>query len=276
MSISANAMLARPASRLASIAAIALAWSVAPALAQNAGDAVADTAAAEDDEIVVTAQRREQRLLDTPVSIGVLSGATLERAGSRSVADALSQVGGVSLIERAPGNVQVTIRGVVADPAAGTSTTGYYLDEVPFSFITLSQLPDTSAYDLARVEVLRGPQGTLYGANALSGVVRVLGNDPDPDRLETNGRLRLSTTRDGSENYQGDLMLNVPLADGKVAIRGVVSYADLSGYIDSNLSGVRDINATKARNYRLKLLFRPVDALVQNEPFLHSVPVESA
>jgi iron complex outermembrane recepter protein len=212
------------------------------------------------EEIVVTAQRRAERLQDVPISISVLSGEDLDRSSVRAVSDALNQIGGVSLLGTQPGEMSVSIRGVV--PAAGTSTTGYYLDEVPFAFIGGlggAVLPDANAFDLARVEVLRGPQGTLYGVNALGGVVRVLSNDANPNEFEAKGRARVSHTEQGSGDYGGDLAINVPLIPGKLAIRGVAGYSNLSGFIDSSTTGERQINDTRAQAYRLKARYEPND-----------------
>lgn len=211
--------------------------------------------------VIVTAQKRSERLQDVPISIGVLSGRDLDRSSSRGVADVLNQVGGVSIIEYQPGNSKIDIRGVVPDNLLGASTAGFYLDEVPFAFIGTSQLPDANAYDLERVEVLRGPQGTLYGVNALSGVVRVLTNDADLDAFEAKGRARASNTENGGGNYGGDLAVNVPLIPGKLAIRGVASYSDLSGYIDSLLTEQNRINDTQAQAYRLKVNYSASDDL---------------
>lgn len=223
-----------------------------PSSAQNADTVV--------EEIVVSAQRRgDERLVETPVSIGVLSGDALDRSSSRSVADVLNQVGGVTLIETRPGASEIAIRGVVA--GTGTSTTAYYLDELPFAFIDQSEAPDASAYDLERVEVLRGPQGTLYGANALSGVVRILTKDADLDRLEAKGRARGSSTSHGGDNYGADLAVNVPLIPGKLAVRGVASYSDLGGYVNSSLTGEKEINDHRAQAYRLKVNYQATENL---------------
>lgn len=229
---------------------------------------LAETAVArspEDDgaleEVVVSAQRRSERLIDTPMSIGVLSGDALDQSSVRGVTDVLNQVGGVSLIETQPGSVQIAVRGVLSNSAAGTSTVGYYMDEVPFAFINTAELPDTNAFDLSRVEVLRGPQGTLYGANALSGVVRVLTNDADLDAFEAKGRVRGSHTERSGDNYNGDLAVNVPLIEGKLAVRGVVGYSELGGFIDSTFDGGKNFNDTIARSYRFKMNYQPLEQL---------------
>lgn len=211
------------------------------------------------EEVVVTAQRRTERLIETPLSIGVLSGADLDRGSSRGIADVLNQVGGVSLLESAPGSQTIAIRGVVA--AAGTSTTAYYLDEVPFTQITVSQLPDANAFDLSRVEVLRGPQGTLYGASALSGVVRVLTNDAKLDDFEVKIRLRGSHTENGGGNYGADTAVNVPLIPGKLAIRAAAGYSELSGFVDSTVNGAQRINDSQLQSYRLKATYQATEDL---------------
>jgi iron complex outermembrane recepter protein len=225
-------------------------------------DRATETAAQQDsaklEEIVVTAQKRAERLLETPVSIGVLTGDSLEQSGARGVVDALAKIGGVAAIERTPGNTQIIIRGLI--PGAGESPTGLYIDEIPFAS-RLGALPDVNVYDLARVEVLRGPQGTLYGVNALSGVVRVLTADPDPSGFEGKARTRLSSTAHGGENHALDVMLNAPIVPGKLALRAVASYADYGGYVDSLASGAADFNDTEAQSYRIKLGWTPTDRL---------------
>src|SRR5262249_5133381 len=132
-------------------------------------------------EIVVTAQKREERLLNVPVSISVLTGKNLDKSSAQGVLAELNRVPGV--VVSSPdggagglGGAQIAVRGAAAGAAAlaGSSPIAYYLDSVPFGFVRSAYAPDANAYDLQRVEVLRGPQGTLYGANAEAGVVRVL------------------------------------------------------------------------------------------------------
>ncbi len=244
-----------------------------PAFAQSQDDArasPADETQPAGSDIVVTAQRRDTKLLETPVSIGVLTAADLDSANVRGVSDALTRVAGVSLIESKPGETSIAIRGALS--GAGTSATGFYLDDVPFAFIRISTLPDSNAYDLARVEVLRGPQGTLYGASSLNGTVRIITNDPDLDAIQTSGRIRVSdTSRGGGINFQGDLMANLPLVPGTLAVRGVVGYGYLSGFIRSRLDGRTRINDTDAQNYRFKVRFQPSDNFTLDGLVSHGV-----
>jgi iron complex outermembrane recepter protein len=221
------------------------------------------------EEVVVTAQKRgNQNLSDTPISIGVLSGDDFEANAVRDLSETLNTVGGVNLFSNSPGRNTISIRGAGNDSLfAGGSTTGFYLDETPFGFSRSGILPDANVYDLERVEVLRGPQGTLYGANSLNGTVRIITNDANLDEFEFKGRTNGSYTDNGGDNYSADLAINIPLAPGKIALRGVVSYAVDDGWIDSPSSNVIDgiaadnINGASAASYRLKLNAAPTDLL---------------
>ena len=222
----------------------------------------AESSAGELQEVVVTAQKREQLLRNVPISIGVIRGAELDSSTALGLSDALSRVPGVSVAYGAQGGAtQITVRGVTAGNAnfQGASAVGYYLDSAPFGFVKAAIAPDPDAYDLARVEVLRGPQGTLYGASSLNGVVRVLTRDADLNAFEFKTRESGSTTDEGGGNYRGDMAVNVPIVDGVVAARGVVSYQNLSGWIDT--PNARHTNGAVERAERLKVNAHPTEAL---------------
>src|SRR4029077_2341865 len=129
------------------------------------------------------------------------------------------------------GGTQVSIRGVTAAAPTfnGGSTVSYYVDTIPFGFVRSALAPDASVYDLSQVEVLRGPQGTLYGASALNGVVRILTNDADLNSSDYKVRGSDSHTDGGGNNYRADAAANIPLIDGKLAARAVVGYESDSG-----------------------------------------------
>jgi iron complex outermembrane recepter protein len=212
------------------------------------------------EEVIVTAQRREERLQDVPVSITVLGGVELDKSTAQGITEQLNRVPGVATnVTMQGGGTQVAVRGVTAGGPLfnGSSPIAYYLDSVPFGLVKTAVAPDSNAYDLERVEVLRGPQGTLYGASALNGVVRVLTKNADPDNFEFKARTAASTTKDGGENYRGDMAINVPLIEGKLAIRGVAGYEDWSGWIDK--PNDKDANASEIRNLRLKVSAQPTD-----------------
>jgi iron complex outermembrane receptor protein len=213
-------------------------------------------------EIIVTAQRRQERLQDVPISIAVLSGADIDQSSVVSVTDALNQIPGVVATPQAQGGgTQITIRGVGASGpiANGSSPIGYYLDSVPFGLAQSAVEPDENAYDLQRIEVLRGPQGTLYGAGGENGVVRVLTNDADMNNFEFKFRTMVSTTDTGGGNYRDDMAVNVPLIDGVLAIRAVLGYEDQSGWIDS--PDANHINDAALRTYRVKINAQPTSDL---------------
>ena len=160
------------------------------------------------EEIVVTAQKRQERLQDVPIAIAVMQGNLLDSSSSVSLFDALSNVPGVAITGSQNaglqgGGAQLTIRGVTAGAPtlAGTSPIAYYLDGVPFGLVKSAVVPDLAPYDLDRVEVLRGPQGTLYGASAEDGVVRVITNDADLHNFDFKTRLSGGTTESGGGNF---------------------------------------------------------------------------
>jgi len=166
-----------------------------------ATEATAEPAGLE--EIVVTAQKREQRLQDVPISMSVTTGADLDKSSIQSVSDALGLIPGVAVnVNGQGGESKLTIRGVSAAGAlfAGPSPIGYYLDSVPFGLVGSAVVPDSNSYDLDHIEVLRGPQGTLYGASALNGVVRVLTNDAQLNDFDFKARATSSTTSSGGGN----------------------------------------------------------------------------
>jgi outer membrane receptor protein involved in Fe transport len=213
-------------------------------------------------EIVVTAEKRGERLQDVPISITALTGSELDQSSVQGVSEALRHVPGVAAFEGFEGGgTQVVVRGVTASNFlyAGPSPIAYYLDAVPFGLVRGAIAPDISAYDLDRVEVLRGPQGTLYGASALNGVVRVLTKSPDLNDFDLTSRVSTSNTDGGAENYRGDVALNIPIVDGKLAARLVAGYQDLSGWIDS--PDRSHVNSQHLQNYRLKILGQPTDEL---------------
>jgi iron complex outermembrane recepter protein len=250
----------------------ALPADAAPAAA--AADSTADKqegSSASLDEIIVTAQKRKERLQDVPISISVLGGGELDKSSLVSVTDALELVPGVSATVQGQGHTQLTVRGVTAGATvfAGASPIAYYLDSVPFGLVRSAFAPDTDTYDLDRVEVLRGPQGTLYGASALNGVVRVLTNNADLNDFDFKARTAVSTTDGGGENYRGDMAVNLPIIDGILAARLVAGDESLSGYINSPVKN--HINDGDLQNLRLKVNAQPTDDLSIQVSAAHSV-----
>ena len=236
--------------------AVTAACAATPGLAQNAQRNPQGL-----EEVIVTAQRRAEQLQDVPISITVLRTEELDRSSDRGVADAINRVPGVinavssTTARNGTSAGTVVVRGV--GPDQGAATTAYYLDSIPFGFVRRFYQPDATAYDLERVEVLRGPQGTLYGLSSLNGVVRVLTKDANLNDFEFKTRTSVSSTEDGSESYRADAALNVPIVEGKVGARAVVGYQEIGGWIDKPFK--KDANDAQIENYRLKINAQPTE-----------------
>jgi iron complex outermembrane recepter protein len=227
------------------------------------------------EEVIVTAQRRAENLQDVPISITALSGEQLD-VSSQSVNQELERVPGVAVIDSQFGGSLMTIRGVASTEPffGGTNTAGYYLDSVPFGFVRSSFSPNASAYDLERVEVLRGPQGTLYGVTAQSGVVRVLTHAADLDEFDLKFRTYASTTTDGGTNGRGDIAVNTPIVTDKLAARFVYGYEDLSGWIDNPTE--RDVNDSQTTTGRIRIDAALTDRLTLGAMYWRNVEKRAA
>jgi iron complex outermembrane recepter protein len=205
------------------------------------------------EEVIVTAQKRAERLIDVPISMSVLDGIDLDASPVQGTAEMLNRVPGVAAMIAVLGTPKLAIRGATASDVfrGGSTPIAYYLDAVPFGFVKSAFIPDSNVYDLDRIEVLRGPQGTLYGANAQNGLVRILTHEPNLDEFEFKARALMSSTDRGGENYRGDAAINVPIVEGRLAARAVVGYQDLSGWIDKPAG--KDENDAEISNARLKV-----------------------
>lgn len=211
-------------------------------------------------EIIVTAQKRDQNVADVPISVVVLGGEELDRSTASGISETLNRVPSVSTTASfgvINSGTQIAIRGVnAAEPLfAGASPIAYYVDSSPFGLARSAIGPDANAYDLERVEVLRGPQGTLYGASALNGVVRILTHEPDLNDFEFKARGLVSGTKGGDANFRGDAALNVPIIEDGLAIRAVGGYQDDSGWVDR--PNKENDNYTRIANGRVRLTAQP-------------------
>jgi len=241
--------------------AIACIAAAAPAFAAAAAAPASDTPAEPD--IIVTAQKRAETLLNVPLSVSVVSGATLEQQHASKFEDYLKLVPGLQLNQSTPGQGRLVIRGINTGGVA--STVAVYLDETPFGsssgLVNGAVLAgDFDTFDVARVEVLRGPQGTLYGASSLGGVLKFVTNAPATDKLVLRGRAGVESVKGGDVSYYGQAVVNVPLGP-TLAVRGTGYYRNEAGFIDSigtAGSTVRnDINGSKSYGGRASLLFTP-------------------
>jgi iron complex outermembrane receptor protein len=208
------------------------------------GGAGADTPAADSgqlEQIVVTAQRREQNLEDVPMSIATFSQEKLDQQGLRNIDDLTRLTPGVTFMRNgvsSSGNYNdedsdISIRGI--DSTAGTSTTGIYIDDTPIQtrhmqFGTVNPYP--ALFDLDRVEVLKGPQGTLFGAGSEGGTIRFLTPQPSLDKWQAYARAEFGQIDGGGQNYSAGLAVGGPIIEDVLGFRFSVSYQRSGGWVD--------------------------------------------
>jgi outer membrane receptor protein involved in Fe transport len=216
------------------------------------------------EEIVVTALKRETNLQDTPVAISAVSGAQLSSKGITDISALASVSPGLVVTESQVTGSRLTLRNIYA---AGEPTVGLYYDETPVigSSGTSSDAggttPDIRLFDVQRVEVLRGPQGTLYGASSMGGTVRLIFAKPDLERLTAAVDGKVFDVDQGGVGGEGQAMVNVPLIDGELGMRATGFYQNKPGYVDDILLGQQDVNAQQSRGGRVMIRAKPTSSL---------------
>jgi outer membrane receptor protein involved in Fe transport len=212
-------------------------------------------------EIVVTATRRAEPLQEVAISVTAFTGDELVKRGITNYDDLIRSIPGVNSSGTNDMN-RFAIRGIlttnqVSDNGAQKLVT-VYLDDLPmtsFSILT----PGINTDDLERVEVLRGPQGTLFGSGSMSGAIRYITKKPDSSGFDASVDADYSQIKGGSDSKRISGMVNVPLIDGKLAGR-ITSFADdAGGWIDNIETGVNNSNTRKATGIRASLLWKPID-----------------
>jgi iron complex outermembrane recepter protein len=248
---------------------------------------VAATSDTELEEVVITAEKRASTVQKTPVSITAITGKDLQALGLATAQSVVQAVPDIAVASAGPGQAKYEIRGLSSD-GGEAATVGFYLDEIPITppatATTGKSAIDPDLYDLGRVEVLRGPQGTLYGSSSMGGTVKLVTNAPDFSGTYGSSETSGSGTAGGGANYSQNLMFNVPLVDDKVALRVVATYLHESGWIDrvivpnfplatnggltrgvvANVPGskvLNDVNDENLANFRVALLLKPSDGL---------------
>lgn len=235
-------------------------------------NAAQDAAAAEpapapaqagDGEIVVTALKRDTRLQDTPISISAVGGQTIANAGVQSIADLGASVPSLHFVDGGPSNRRVIIRGI---QAAGEPTVGVYYDETPVTGVVGAgndaggSTPELRLFDVDRVEVLRGPQGTLYGSGSMGGTLRVIYKKPT-DKWEGGFDGSMSSTHYGGINMETNGMINIPVVSDKIDIRATGFYKRNDGYIDNTWLNVKNINDQESYGGRILVRIKPTSKL---------------
>jgi outer membrane receptor protein involved in Fe transport len=252
------------------------------------GDAVAQQAPEDQlQEIVVTAEKRESTVDKTAISITAVTGDDMLARGITDFSALAADTPGVSMRTNGPGQTEFEMRGLTSS-GGNSPTVGFYLDDVPMTAPAAAQngkvVIDPTLYDLNRVEVLRGPQGTLYGSGSMGGTIKLITNQPNLTEFQGSVQTILSGTDGGGFNHNENIMLNLPLIDNQLALRIVASQADTSGWIDrivlSNfpqptnggltrgnvlaapvLADYKDSNAEHLVGTRVTLTWKPTDNL---------------
>ncbi|MGQ0834084.1 MAG: TonB-dependent receptor [Gammaproteobacteria bacterium] len=217
------------------------------------------------EEIVVTARKRGEELLqDVPATITAISGDQLAALGAVNFDEFAYQVPGLTFSDEGAGQKRYVIRGV---RSAGQEQVAVYYDEVPVPGVQSasgdsgSQTTDLKLFDIDRVEVLKGPQGTTFGANSQAGTVRFILKKPEMDDLESQVKLGVHNVSQGDDGGSAYGMINVPLAADRLAARAVAYYDREAGFIDNVRLDREDINWTETIGARLAMRFRPTESL---------------
>lgn len=214
------------------------------------------------EEVVVTAQRREQAIQDVPQAVQALSERYLSDTNVTSLADTIDLIPGASQVSSiSAASTAYQIRAVAPAEGLGDATVGYYVDNLAFSMPALPYAPVVDFFDIERVEVLRGPSGTLYGLGSLGGTVKTITRDPELRAFETAVRLTSAWSDDADPSHSADAMFNVPLVEDRLAVRGVVNWRRRGGYAEILPYAQENGNDAKRTTTRLKVLAEPTDKL---------------
>ncbi len=225
-----------------------------------------DTAAVNDrdqhinlEEIVVTAQRREQALIDVPIAVSVVTGNELHARGATNLSDLQYSVPGLSVVDFSPGQEHLQLRGVSS--ANGLPTVGRYLDEMNINGDSVGLGFDLRLYDMDRIEVLRGPQPTLYGEGSMGGTLHYVTVKPNLTEVAGYVEGEGGAQKDGSGIYRVDGAANLPIVRGLLAARVVAGYDRSAGWIDNIATGRTDQNSDVIKTARTTVLWQPVESL---------------
>jgi iron complex outermembrane recepter protein len=213
--------------------------------------------------VLVTAQKREESLQDVPMGVSALGGSMLDDLQARDFSDYAALVPGLSLNTAQQGETRLTLRGQNAGGVG--STVAVYVDESPFGSSTALvngavNTGDFDTWDMQRIEVLRGPQGTLYGANSEGGLLKFVTNAPELNKFSVAGEGGAEDVQHGGNGGDGRAMVNLPFGDN-VALRMSGFFDDMPGYIRDPASGQNDVNDGRKYGGRASLLIAATDTL---------------
>jgi outer membrane receptor protein involved in Fe transport len=187
------------------------------------------------EEIIITAEKRESTVQKTPISMTAVSGVDMQAQGLSDFQSIAQETPGVSFKTSGPGQTEYEMRGLTST-GGFSPTVGFYVDDAPLTAPSQAAqgkvVIDPDLYDLNRVEVLRGPQGTLYGSGSMGGTIKLITNPPALNKFSASAQTIESDTHGGGFNYGGSAMLNLPLAQDVASLRIVATDKYVSGWID--------------------------------------------
>jgi outer membrane receptor protein involved in Fe transport len=230
------------------------------------------------EEVIVTAQKRGESIQDVPMAVQSITAETLERFNYTSLEDYAKLIptldfDGTNLT----GSQSIRLRGV--SPTTGEPTVAFYFGETPLQDSARTSFPNPAAVDVARIEVLRGPQGNLYGASSMGGVIKIVPNAPDLQTYSQRYAATTSYTEDGDVNYSAQAVFNAPLANDRLALRASAFFAHEGGFVDrvspyasitpptgvpdprAAQFGEKNVNDSDQVSLRLAALWAPTDWL---------------
>ncbi|WP_160296711.1 TonB-dependent receptor [Sphingomonas sp. ERG5] len=240
---------------------------IAPAQAQDlpvSSSTSTDASGDELAEIVVTATKRSENLRNVPISISAENGTSLARRGAVQLDDIVANAPGLSNAGGGANQANLVVRGVTTGVTSGLqqSTVALFIDDLPADPGAGGlSTTDLRLFDIRRVEVLRGPQGTLFGSGSLSGAVRIITNKPEFSDYSAKVQASVRTTSGGDMSEDIDAMVNLPLVDGKVAIRAVGYTGRIGGVVDNRLTGRNDVDWVRQSGGRLMIGIAPSEQL---------------
>lgn len=240
-------------------------------------DGAATSQPATGNDIIVTASRRSEKLRDVPSAVTALDGEMLARIGVQNFQGYASLVPGLSQRDfGAPGLGTVIIRGLNSGGQQLTNTSATYIDDTPFTasgFLSAGALvtPDPDVADLSRIEVLKGPQGTLYGANSLGGLIRIVSNRPDTGRASGMIYAEGSTVDGGNQGYAVRGSINLPIATDTLALRVNGVYRRTPGFVDNVATGQNNVNQSTIKGGRAALRWTPTSDLTVDLSGLYQI-----
>ncbi|MFA6124441.1 MAG: TonB-dependent receptor [Sphingomonas sp.] len=225
-------------------------------------------------DIVVTANRSgAESLQKVPIAVSVVNVDQITKSGQGNLSDIAKFTPSLVITEGAPGFNKFNLRGLATGGYVTSDTSdrplvAVYLDDTPIS--VQGQTPDLKVYDLDRVEVLRGPQGTLYGAGSVAGTVRFVTAKPDAKRFFGTGEVSGSTTEHGAGSYNVRGMINLPIIADQLALRGTIFVGNDGGFIDNiGRRNLKNANSNRSTQGRVAARWTPTDKLTVDASFTY-------